>query len=322
MKPYLACLALLAALPCSAAGNDFPLTVSSCERSVTFDHPPQRAVSHDVNMTGMLLALGLRERMVGYTGISGWKSLDPAMRQALAGLPELASRYPSLENLLDVDADFFFAGWSYGMRIGGPVTPQTLAPFGIPVYELSESCSRIMAQREASLEDLYKDLDSLGRIFDVRDRSTALVSQMRERIAKVTDRTAALAEHPSVFLYDSGEDRPTTSGRLGMPQALIEAAGGRNIMDDVVASWTEVNWESVVERNPQVIVIVDYGPTTWQHKRDFLLQHPALGSIDAIRQQRFVVLSYLAVTPSLDNAAAIETLAAALHPRLFAEAGR
>jgi len=32
-----------------------------------------------------------------------------------------------------------------------------------------------------------------------------------------------------------------------------------------------------------------------------------------------VVLSYLAVTPSLDNVAAIETLAAALHPEAFAQ---
>lgn len=317
MKPYLACLALLAVLPLGVAAQSFPLTVDSCDRKVTFDRAPQRAVSHDINMTSMLLALGLRDRMAGYTGISGWKTLDTGMRQALDGLPELAARYPSVENLLDADADLFFAGWSYGMQVGGPVTPQTLAPFGIPVYELSESCSRIMAQREASLEDLYRDLDNLGRIFDAGPRAQALVLQMQQRVAKVTDRLATLTERPRVFLYDSGEDRPTTSGRLGMPQALISAAGGRNIMDDVRASWTQVNWESVVERDPEVIVIVDYGPTSWQHKRDFLLQHPALGNVAAVRQQRFVVLSYLEVTPSIDNAQAIETLAQALHPGQF-----
>lgn len=318
MKRYLACLTLLAALPLTGTAADFPLNVTSCNRTVTFEHSPQRAVSHDVNMTAMLLALGLRERMVGYTGITGWKTIDPALRTMLDGLPELAARYPSLENLLEVDTDLFFAGWSYGMHVGGPVTPQTLAPFGIPVYELSESCSRIMAQREASLEDLYTDLSNLGRIFDVEARASTLVAGLKGRVSKVQNRLGHLEQRPRVFLYDSGEDRPTTSGRLGMPQALIDAAGGQNIMADVAASWTQINWESMVERNPQVIVIVDYGPTSWQHKRDFLLQHPALGSVDAIRNQRFVVLSYLAATPSLDNAEAIETLAKALHPQLFA----
>nr|WP_259645042.1 ABC transporter substrate-binding protein [Pseudomonas cichorii] len=311
---------LLAALPVAATAGDFPLTVQSCGREVTFDHPPQRAVSHDINLTGMLLALGLRQHMVGYTGITGWKTLDPALREALDGLPELAERYPSLENLLDANADFFFAGWSYGMRVGGPVTPQTLQPFGIPVYELSESCSRIMVQREASLDDLYRDLHNLGQIFAVPDRAKALIERLQQQVAQVTARLAQVRQRPRVFVYDSGEDRPATSGKLGMPQALIEAAAGNNVMDDIAASWTQVNWESVVERNPQVIVIVDYGPTSWQHKRDFLLHNAALSSIDAIRQQRFVVLPYVAVTPSVDNAKAIEKLAAALHPELFDEA--
>lgn len=322
MKSLLTSLALLAALPLAAEADNYPLTVRSCERDVTFSHAPQHAVSHDINLTGMLLALGLRDHMAGYSGISGWKTLDPSLREALDGLPELAPRYVSVENLLDANADFFLAGWSYGMRIGGPVTPQTLAPFEIPVYELSESCSWIMPQRQASLEDLYRDLDNLGRIFDVRERATALVGQLRQRVERVAAQMAEVKQRPRVFLYDSGEDRPTTSGCLGMPQALITTAGGDNVMSDVAASWTQVNWESVVERDPQVIVIVDYGPTSWQHKRDFLLHHPALGSVEAIRKQRFVVLSYLEVTPSVENAQAIETLATALHPQRFAEARR
>ena len=107
-----------------------------------------------------------------------------------------------------------------------------------------------------------------------------------------------------------------------MPQALIDAAGGRNVMDDVGASWTQVNWESVVERDPEVILIVDYGPRSWQEKRDFLLHQPALQDVPAIRDQRFIVLSYLQVTPSVENAQAIEKLAGALHPPLFQGAAR
>ena len=54
-------------------------TVQSCNRTVTFDAPPERAISNDVNLTEMMLVLGLAERMVGYTGISGWKTLDEEM---------------------------------------------------------------------------------------------------------------------------------------------------------------------------------------------------------------------------------------------------
>ncbi|UCJ14816.1 ABC transporter substrate-binding protein [Pseudomonas sp. MM211] len=309
---YLCSLSLaLLALP--AVASDYPLTVRSCDRDVTFEQAPQRVVSHDINMTSMLITLGLRERMVGYTGISGWKTLDPAFKDSLGDVPELASRYPSVETLLEADADLFFAGWNYGMRVGGAVTPTTLQPFGIAVYELSESCSWVMKQQGASLDDLYRDLLNLGRIFAVQPRAEALVGQLRERIEAVRTTVKQTGSAPRVFLYDSGEDRPTTSGRMGMPQALIETAGGHNVMDDVTASWTQVNWESVVERDPEVIVIVDYGPRSWQQKRDFLLGNPALQAVTAIREQRFVVLSYLEVTPSVENATAIEKIAAGLH---------
>lgn len=316
LKPLLPTLVLSALLLASPA---WAVTVTSCDRQVTVELPPQRAVSHDVNMTAMLLALGLKERMAGYTGISGWKTLDPSMRQQLDGLPELAARYPSLENLLDAGTDFVFAGWNYGMRIGGEVTPASLARFGIPVYELSESCAHVMPGRVASLDDVYTDLRNLGRIFAVEDRAEALVQGMQARVADVQARLGERPKRPRVFVYDSGEDLPFSAGRQGMPQPLIEAAGGRNVMDGVAGSWIKVGWESVVEQDPEVILIVDYGERTAAQKRDFLLQHPALQGVSAVREKRFVVLSYLAVTPSLDNAAAIETLAAALHPEAFAQ---
>ncbi len=257
--------------------------------------------------------------MVGYSGISGWKTVEPAMQAQLDGLPELAARYPSLENLLDADADFFFAGWNYGMRIGGEVTPASLARFGIPVYELSESCAHVMPKRVASLDDVYTDLRNLGRIFAVEDRAETLVQGMQARVAAVSAQLGEQPTRPRVFVYDSGEDLPFSAGRLGMPQSLIAAAGGRNVMDGVAANWMQVGWEAVVEQDPELILIVDYGERTAAQKRDFLLQHPALQGVTAIREQRFVVLSYLAVTPSLDNVAAIETLAAALHPEAFAQ---
>ena len=57
--------------------------VQSCNRTVSFDAPPMHAVSNDVNLTEMMLVLGLRDRMVGYTGISGWKTLDEEMRAGI-----------------------------------------------------------------------------------------------------------------------------------------------------------------------------------------------------------------------------------------------
>ncbi|MDR9752230.1 ABC transporter substrate-binding protein [Pseudomonas sp. SZMC_28357] len=308
----LLCLALsLGCAQAFAEATKYPLTIQSCNREVTFKEAPKHAVSHDINMTQMMLALGLKPRMAGYSGISGWKSVTPEMQSLLDGLPELAAKYPSVETLLNANVDFFFAGWDYGMRVGGDLTPQTLLPLGINVYELTESCAFVMKRPAATLEDTYNDLRNLGKIFDVQDRANALIAQMQTQVAAI--RQDLPADKPRVFLYDSGEDRAMTSGRLGMPQALIDAAGGRNILDDVEASWTRVNWETVVEHNPQVIVIVDYSEITAAQKEQFLLDNKALQSVDAIKNRRFIVIPYVQATPGIDNVLAVETLAKGFH---------
>ncbi len=308
----LLCVALLlCSAEALAEATKYPLTVHSCNRDVTFKEAPKHAVSHDINMTQMMLALGLKSRMAGYSGVSGWKSVTPEMQSLLDGLPELAAKYPSVETLLNANVDFFFAGWDYGMRVGGDLTPQTLQPLGINVYELTESCAFVMKRPAATLEDTYNDLRNLGKIFDVQDRANALIADKQAQVAAV--RKDLPAEKPRVFLYDSGEDRAMTSGRLGMPQALIDAAGGRNILDDVDASWTRVNWETVVEHNPQVIVIVDYSEITAEQKIQFLLDNQALQSVDAIKNQRFIVIPYVQATPGIDNVLAVETLAKGFH---------
>jgi iron complex transport system substrate-binding protein len=306
---------LFAAVLVASTAAAFPVTVKSCNRDVTFDEAPKRAVSNDVNLTEMMLALKLQDHMVGYTGISGWKTLDESLREGVKELPELSPKYPSKEVLLEADADFYFAGWNYGMKVGGEVTPETLSPFGIKVYELTESCSHIMAKAKPTMDDMFVDLLNLGRIFGVEDRAEVLVAGYKSGLAKIQERIGAIKEPVRVFVYDSGNEKPFTAGRFGIPTAMIEAAGGINIMDDVEKSWTEVSWEPVIDRNPQVIVIVDYGDVTAEQKIAFMKENPAFKDMDAVKNDRFVVLAYVEATPGPRNVAAIERLADAFHPR-------
>ncbi|MEM9497555.1 MAG: ABC transporter substrate-binding protein [Pseudomonadota bacterium] len=298
------------ALILSASYASSQTTVQSCNRDVSFDAPPEKAISNDVNLTEMMLVLGLADRMVGYTGISGWKTLDEKVREGVKELPELSSKYPSKEVLVGADADFFFAGWNYGMKVGGEVTPETLEPFGIKVYELTESCTHIMDKEKASLDDMYADLLNLGRIFGVEDAASELVAGYKAELSDFTE-TLDSGEPLRVFVYDSGDDAPFTAGRYAMPTALIEAAGGRNIMDDFEKSWATVTWEEVVERNPEVIVIVNYGDVTAEQKREFMMSNPAFSELDAVRNDRFVTLEYVEATPGPRNIEAVKTLAEA-----------
>ena len=288
------------------------VSVNSCNRTVSFDSPPQRAISNDVNLTEMMLVLGLSDKMVGYTGISGWKTLDEEMRLGVKQLPELSPKYPTKEVLVGADADFFFAGWNYGMKVGGEVTPETLKPFGINVYELTESCIHIMTKKKVSMDDMYNDLLNLGLIFQIENRAKKIVDAYRTDLNNFTQKLEPIAAK-KVFVYDSGEDTPFTAGRYAMPTALIEAAGGINIMDDFQKSWGTVTWEEVIDRNPEIVVIVNYGKVTAEQKRKFMMSNPAFANIDAVKNDRFVTLEYVEATPGPRNIKAIKKLAKAFR---------
>ncbi len=303
-KILLLCITLLFSSALSLVAQT---QVQSCNRTVTFDTPPTKAISNDVNLTEMMLVLGLSDRMVGYTGISGWNKLDPEMREGVKELPELSEKYPSKEVLVGADADFFFAGWNYGMKVGGEVTPETLEPFGIKVYELTESCTHIMKKDKASIEDMYNDLLNLGRIFGEEERAANIILEYRTELLEET-KGLDVSNPVRVFVYDSGEDTPFTAGLYAMPTALIEAAGGTNIMNDFQKSWGTVTWEAVIDRNPEVIVIVNYGSVTAAQKRDFMMSNPAFASIDAVKNDRFVTLEYVEATPGPRNINAVKTL--------------
>ena len=96
-----------------------------------------------------------------------------------------------------------------------------------------------------------------------------------------------------VFVYDSGTDQPFTAGRHAAPEDIITAAGGANVFHALDKGWTTVGWEPVVKAKPEVIVIIDYADQPAQEKIDFLKSSlPLAKSVPAVRNKRFLVLSY------------------------------
>ena len=296
--------------------NTEKIEVSSCDRKLQFDKPPQRAVSHDINLTEMMFALKLQDHMIGYSGISNRQKMTASFKAQAGNLQQLSVREPSLETLLTMQADFLFAGWSYGLRVGSPLTPAALQPFNIAVYELTESCIRIMNKQPASFADVYNDLTNLATIFAVESRAEILIDDFKQQLKLIQDKTSAVTP-VSVFVYDSGKSSPFTAGLYAMPNTMIAAAGGKNIVDDINTSWIRTSWETVVERNPEVIVIVDYGNESAAEKISFLNNHPALAQVNAIVNRRFVIISYAEATPGVRNIDATRRMAKAFHTQRF-----
>lgn len=302
----------LALAPSSALA--YPVTVDSCGQQITFDGPPERAVIHDLNMTEMAFALGIQDHMVGVTGITGWYKVDDAFMGQLGDIPELAPRNPTMENILSAAPDFFFGGWYYGMQPGGEVTPDTLAAFDVQTLVLTESCIHLDASVEAaSMELLFGDVLKLGQIFDREERAEELVAGWRDQLAAI-EAAVGDRDRPRVFLYDSGDEQPFTAGRYAIVNAMIEAAGGVNVLEDFETSWGRASWETIAARNPEFLILLDYQDDAgYRRLLDFLRAHPTMSQTDAVLNERFVPLRYQELTPGPANIDAIVKIAEAMH---------
>jgi iron complex transport system substrate-binding protein len=306
----------------SPAAAKYPVTVTSCGNSVTYDQAPTRAVSNDINTTEDMLALGLESHMVGDFGAIGDGPVgQPIPPQYQAGFAKVRDvdpqNYFTLEELVALRPDFLFAGWNYGLETGTNLSPAGLAKYGIKTLVLDESCAWVVkGTNSVSINDTYTDLRNLGEIFGVEAKAAQVIAGMQAQIAAVRAKVASLPPI-RVFDYDSGQSAPFTGPGLAMPNALISLGGGTNIFASLKQSWTSVSWEQVVARQPQCIIINDYGTPTAAQKEKFLETFSASKNLPAVKNHCFLPLAYDEVTPGPRNAEAVVAIAHWLHPAAF-----
>ncbi|MGW7202449.1 ABC transporter substrate-binding protein [Streptomyces sp. NPDC054837] len=292
------------------------VTLTNCGKKVTFDKVPERVVTNDVGITELMFALGLEDRMAGFAMPDDKGDLSGVpWKDGYDKVPWLSKDQLTKENVLDARGDMVFAGWNYGFREDAGFTPDALKKLGIPSYILTESCRNDRTKTSRGimppLEALYTDLTNLGKLFGVEKRAATLISGFKKEIADV--HAQAPAKKPTVFLYDSGQDQPFTSGRYAAPDQIISEAGGVNVMHEIQDSWTTVGWESVVERNPDTIVICDYGDVSAEQKKKFLLSYAPLRDVSAVKHRRIFTLDYVDLVESPRNPSAIARLGAYLR---------
>lgn len=84
-------------------------------------------------------------------------------------------------------------------------------------------------------------------------------------------------------------------------------------------TWSTVSWEKVIELDPEVIVINDYGSVSLEEKISQLKDDPALADISAIKNDRIISVGLCEVFASSMLGDTIYKFAEAFHPECFAE---
>ncbi len=285
------------------------ITIENNDTVQEYTEAPTRAISLNQHVTEIMLALGLEDSMVGTAYLDD--EIYAPLQEEYKKVPVLAEQYPTKEQVIDAEADFLYGGWKSAFSEKGVGTPEELAELGIHTYVQTSS-----TMTGPKLEDIFVDIRNIAKIFRIEDKGEALIEQMTADVEAITEKLPQVETKLKVLVFDSGEQDVFTAAQNFMNE-LVTIAGGHNIFSDVEANWTTVSKEDAVDRQPDVIVVIDYGSTSAEQKIAFLKQDPALSTTPAVQNERFVILPLSAASEGVRVAEAIEILAKGFYPESF-----
>jgi ABC-type Fe3+-hydroxamate transport system substrate-binding protein len=267
--------------------------VDALGRKLFLAKAPSRVVSMAPNVTEMLFALGLEEKVVAVTPFCDF----PPEAQSKT---HLGGMNPSIEQILALKPDLVLAP----QDIIQPDLLQNLDRVKVPTFVL----------QAAQLEDVLAQIQTVARMFDLSKAGDELAATIRQRIAVVKERTQSLA-HPRV-LYVLNADPLQTVGPGSFIHQLIEAAGGANIAADTSTAYPRFALEEVLARDPELIVF-PVGTAEGIPEED-QRQWRRWSSLSAVKYNRLVLVpSVLVDRPGPRIVEGLELLAKAIHPEAF-----
>lgn len=274
------------ASPIAEDGPYDPVSVENCGFDVRFDKAPRRVVTIKSTSTEMLLALGLGSRIVGVGYQDG--PLPTIWKDDLHA-PVLSDKVPSEEVVLEKEPDLVYAGWESNFSPEGAGTREDLEALGVASYVSPSACQSSGQPAKLHWNDIFSDIREIGAIFGVEDRAEELVASQKRVLDAVLPNNGL---GRTAVWYSSGSDTPYVGGGIGAPQLLMETVGLENIAADIDATWAPLNWEAVVDSDPDFIILIDAAWNTAEHKIDVLESNPATAQLTAVKFGNYLTLPF------------------------------
>lgn len=281
------------------------ITYSNYDRDIIVAKEPQKVLTLGPNCTELMIALGLEDKIVGTSLSNHSRGPLTEYQDVYATIPQLTYGPATREAVISSGADFIYGiDWEFGSEA---LDIEELESLGITVYQ----------SKATTLEEIYQEIETLGKIFNVQEKATEIITRQKESLESIEEKVKT-QEPMKVLVYDSGNDGIFTCGGTNFESLLIEKAGGINIFEDIKdKQWATVNYEEVLAREPDVIVIHDYDTPSKETKIAEIKSNPTLSQLSCVKEERFVYITLESVLPGNRIAYSVELLARGFNPALF-----
>ena len=190
--------------------------------------------------------------------------------------------------------------------------------------QVAESTAHMTKQPEVLsldpqyLGDVLEDVRRVGRATGSEATAGRVTSRMQERIDAVTKRAELADTRPKVLHLEWTD--PLMCGGHWVPE-MVELAGGTNCFGDKEMGSFPLEWEAVVESQPEVVVLMPCGFEVPRALQDvpLLTEKEGWDKLPAVQNNRVFAIDASNYTsrsgPRLVTG--LEILAEMTHPELF-----
>ncbi len=288
--------------PAEQTGPTIGFATDALGTRVCVQEYPRRIVSMAPSNTEILLALGLRERLIGVTSFYG----GPNKVEGIAKIGGYTN--PSVSKIISLQPDMVFAARGNPRQI-----LDQLRRHGLKVFTLD---TKTVA---GLLDDIKKIAELTGTTQQARD----LIAEIQREVLNVQHSVGRLSEHQKPTVLWIAQEQPLrTAGPGSLVDELIRIAGGKNVAADEKSPWPIFNMEKLVLQDPQVIVLAedlykgspDRVPETLARFR----RQAVWRNISAVKAGRvYYIPTDLLGQPCPAFVRGLKILASYLHPDLF-----
>jgi len=308
--------------------QEFPVTLDNCGHQLNVSAPIERVITVGQASTEMLYSLGLHERVVG---TSNWfTDVAEEFEEVNAKIERLADNFPSFESVVSKRPDLVTADFLFSVGPQGVVgTREQFHTLGTQTYVMASQCLDQDSSRGVdgvrtamfTLDNLYKSIRDLATLFAVQPKGEELIRDIQQREAKAIAKAAEqnLSDVSAVFWFSSAalEMDPWVAGSQAVPGWMMSTLGIRNIVESSEV-WPSVGWESIAKANPDFIVIAEmqrrrFEADDYQKKLEFLRTDPVTRHMDAVVNDRIIVMDAHAMEVTLRSIEGLEKLGEALE---------
>ncbi|MDG4764854.1 ABC transporter substrate-binding protein [Solwaraspora sp. WMMD406] len=239
----------------TAADEGYPVTVTNCGVDVTFDAAPERVVLLKSAAVPYLHALGVLDRVTARAGQYPAEYYDEATLAELDRIPLLTDKTDTSGHLQISKEVVISQQPDLVLGEVDNLSRDTLSAVDIPLLEEPAMCPGTTAV--PSFDDIYAQMRTYGEVFGRPDEAEAAVAALEERMAQVEQQAGVASGRTAAVLYPTvGGGVTYAYGTASMAHPQLEAAGFRNVFDDVPERVFEVTVEELLGRDPDVLILL------------------------------------------------------------------